>query len=400
MPGLERLHRELGAYGLAVLGVNARENKDTVARYGKELGLTFPLVLDPDGKIGASYGAAGLPATFLVGRDGRAIGFAIGSREWGGVRARALINALLAEPAPRLAGPVRIGALTESWGPTTLIVGLRDGLQELGYREERDFTIGVRFTQGDPSELPAAARDLVRLGVDLIVAGETGNAARAAQMATDRIPIIFVGGSEPVELGLVKSFARPGGNVTGIADIDVELAPKRMELFRDIVPGLKRVLFAYDAANPLAASLLRAHRDAARRLDLTLVERPVRTQDEAQSVVAGARKGTVDGIVSPRLHSLNVPGFVLEVGASMVPTMFHSPFYVERGGLASYGAERHEMGRQAARIVDKILKGARPADLPVEQPNKFELVINLKTARSLGLTIPESALLRANRLIR
>lgn len=297
-------------------------------------------------------------------------------------------------------GPVRIGALTESWGPTTLIVGLRDGLTELGYREDRDFTIGVRFTQGDPSELPAAARDLVRLGVDLIVAGETSNAAKAAQMATDRIPIVFVGGSDPVEMGLVKSFAHPGGNITGIADIDVDLAPKRMELFRDIVPGLKRVLFAYDAANPLAGTLLRVHRDAARRLGLTLVERPVRTQDEAQAAIVGARKGAVDGIVSPRLHSLNIPGFILEVGAkATVPTMFHSPFFVERGGLASYAADRHEMGRQAARLVDRILKGAKPADLPVEQANKFELVLNLRTARALGLTLPTSILLRADRVI-
>jgi putative ABC transport system substrate-binding protein len=126
-------------------------------------------------------------------------------------------------------GPLRIGALTESWGPTTLIVGLRNGLQELGYREERDFTIGVRFTQGDPAELPAAARDLVRLGVDLIVAGDTINAAKAARLATDLIPIVFVGGSDPVEAGLVKSFAHPGGNITGIADIDFELVGKRME---------------------------------------------------------------------------------------------------------------------------------------------------------------------------
>jgi putative ABC transport system substrate-binding protein len=299
------------------------------------------------------------------------------------------------------AGPVRIGALSESWGPTTLIVGLRDGLQELGYREDKDFTIGVRFTQGDPNELPAAARDLVRLGVDLIVAGETSTAAKAAQMATDRIPIVFVGGSDPVESGVVKSFARPGGNITGIADMDVELAPKRMELFRDLVSGLKRVLFAYDAANPLAATLLRVHRDAARRLGLTLLERPVRTQEEAQAVIVGTRRSDADGIFSPRLHSLNIPGFILEVGAKgAVPTMFHSPFYVERGGLASYAADRHELGRQAARLVDKILKGAKPADLPVEQANKFELVINLRTARALGLTIPESVLVRTDRLIK
>ncbi|HEU4438559.1 MAG TPA: ABC transporter substrate-binding protein [Methylomirabilota bacterium] len=315
--------------------------------------------------------------------------------------ALALAGAWLAAPPAegQRTSPVRIGALTESWGPTTLLVGLRDGLQELGYREDRDFSIGVRFTQGDPAELPAAARDLVRLGVDLIVASDSTNAIRAARMATDRIPIVFVGGSEVVESGVVKSFAHPGGNITGVADIDVELVPKRMELFREMVPGLKRVLFAYDAGNPLADALLRAHRDAARRLGLVLVERPVRSQEEAQAAFAGFRRGEADGILSPRLHSLNIPGFILEIGAKATPTMFHSSYYVERGGLASYGADRHEMGRQAARIVSKILKGARPADLPIEQANTFELVVNLKTARALDLTVPESVLLRAGRII-
>ena len=305
-------------------------------------------------------------------------------------------HAVEAQPAR----PVKIGALTESWGPTPQIVGLRDGLQELGYREDKDFTIGVRFTQGNPTELPAAARDLVKLGVDLIVTGETGNATKAAQMASDRVPIVFIGGSDPVGLGLVKSFARPGGNITGIADLDVELAPKRMEIFREMVPALKRVLFVYDAANAYAVTLLRMHRDAARRLGLMLVERPVRTQEEAQAAIVGARKGDVDGIFSPRLLSLNIPGFILEVGAKgTVPTMFHSVFYVERGGLASYAADQHELGRVAARLVDRILKGAKPADLPVEQPTKFELAINLKTAKALGLTIPQSILLRADRVI-
>ena len=303
---------------------------------------------------------------------------------------------VLAQP-PRL---VKIGALTESWGPTPAIVGLRDGLQELGYREDKDFTIGVRFTEGKPADLPAAARDLVRLGVDIIVTTESGTAAKAAQMATNRIPIVVIGSGDPVGLGLVQSFARPGGNITGIADLDVELAPKRMEIFRELVPGLKRILVPYDATNPDAVALLAVHREAARQLGLTLIEKPLRSEEEARAAITGLRKAEADGIISLRFLSLNIPGFMLEVASrGVIATMFHAPFFVERGGLASYSANTHELGKQAARLVDKILKGAKPAEVPVEQPTKFELVINLKTAKALGLTIPPSLLLRADHLI-
>src|SRR5262245_35361613 len=130
---------------------------------------------------------------------------------------------------------VQIGALTESWGPTPAIIGLRDGLVALGYREDQDFTIGVRFTQGESGELLTAARELVRRGADVIVTTEGGNTAKAAQLATNRIPIVFIGGGDPVQLGLVQSLARPGGNLTGIASLDVEMAPKRLEIFRELV---------------------------------------------------------------------------------------------------------------------------------------------------------------------
>jgi putative ABC transport system substrate-binding protein len=297
------------------------------------------------------------------------------------------------------ARPIKIGALTESWGVTPAIVGLRDGLQELGYRENEDFVIGVRFTQGNTSELPAAARDLVQREVDIIVTVEGGNTARAAQMATKRIPIVFIGGDDPVRSGLVKSFAAPGGNITGIADLDTALVPKRLQLFRDLVSGLKRLLIIYDATNPYAVVQLEVHRAAARSLGLTLVERPVRTEEEARAAITAIRRQDVDGILAPRFLSLNIPGFVLEAGQA-IPTMFQGgPFFVERGGLASYTANDGHSGRQAARLVDKILKGAKPADLPVEQPTKFDLLINLKTAKALGLTIPQSVLFRADRLI-
>lgn len=295
---------------------------------------------------------------------------------------------------------VKIGALTESWGPTPAIIGLRDGLQELGYRENEHFVIGVRFTQGNPVELSAAARDLVRHGVDIIVTAEGGNSAKAAQMATTRIPIVFMGGSDPVGLGLVQSLAHPGGNITGTADLDVELGPKRMEIFRELIPSLKRLLLPYDATNAYAVAQLPAYRDAARHLGLTLVERPVRSEEEARAAITGVRKGEVDGIFSPRFLSLNIPGFILDTAAKRaIPTMFHGSFLVERGGLVSYSASDEQLGRQAARLVDKILKGVKPADLPVEQPTKFKLVINLKTAKALGLTIPQSVLIRADEVI-
>jgi putative ABC transport system substrate-binding protein len=298
--------------------------------------------------------------------------------------------------SPRM---IKIGALTDSWGPTPAIVGLRDGLQELGYRENQDFVLGVRFTQGNVAELPEAARALVRHGVDIIIASSGGtNAAKAAQMATTRTPIVFMAGSDPIGAGLVKSFARPGGNITGIAEVD--LVPKRMEIFRELVPGLKRVSLVYDATDPDTVSRLEVYRTAAQRLGLTLVERPVRTEDEARTTISAVRKGEVDGFLSPRTTVLNIPGLILEIAPKRaIPAMFPDAIFVEQGGLASYSSNVYELGRQAARLVDKILKGAKPGDVPVELPTRFELVVNQKTAKALGLTIPPSLLQRADQVI-
>jgi putative ABC transport system substrate-binding protein len=297
--------------------------------------------------------------------------------------------------------PVKIGALTASWGPSKAIVGLREGLQQLGYREDIDFALGVRSTQGSAVELPAAARQLVRFGADILVADGNGEAAKAAQSAAlERIPVVFMGATDPVGRGLVRSLARPGGNVTGIASLEVDLGPKRLEIFRELMPGLKRVMAPYDAAEPAFEQMLAVYRDAARRLGLTLVETPLRNEDEVRAVVAEIRKGQVDGIVSPRSLSLNIPGFMLETAARQAAaTMFHDSYFVERGGLVSYAENSAEVGRQAARLVDRIMKGAKPADLPVEQSTKFELFINAKTAKALGLTVPPSLLLRADKVI-
>jgi putative ABC transport system substrate-binding protein len=181
--------------------------------------------------------------------------------------------------------PLQIGALTVAWGPNPQVIGLRDGLLALGYREDKDFVIGVRFTQGDVPALLAAARELVQLEADLILT-EDANGTKAAQMATRRIPIVFAGWTDPLGAGLIQSFSRPGGNITGVTNLSLELGPKRLQVFQEIIPGLKRVLFPYDAANADAVTEARGYRDAARRLGIELVERAVRTEAEARTALA------------------------------------------------------------------------------------------------------------------
>jgi len=298
--------------------------------------------------------------------------------------------------------PLRIGALSDSWGPTPQIVGLRDGLLELGYRENEQFVLGVRFTQGDLTALPAAARDLVQYEVDLIFASDVP-AAKAAQLVTTRIPIVFAGlGGNPVEMGLIQSFAQPGGNITGVANLDVDLGPKRLEVFRDLIPGLHRVLFPYDPTDASSVAAVRGYREAAGRLGIVLVEQAVQTPAEAQATLAKVRKDEVDGILQPPPIASNIPGFILETARQQgIPTMFDTAFYVEQsGGLASYGPDLFATGRQAARLVDKILKGTKPAEIPVEVNSKIEFAINLKVAKALGLTIDPVVLYQADRLVR
>jgi putative tryptophan/tyrosine transport system substrate-binding protein len=298
------------------------------------------------------------------------------------------------------ARPIHIGTLNPSWGPVPPEVGLRDGLQELGYRENKDFVLGIRFTQGNTAALPAAARELVQFGADIIFAS-TQSAATAAQKATTRLPIVFAIVSDPLGSGLVESFARPGGNVTGVADLSLELGPKRLELFQQIIPGLKRVLFIYAATDAISVKAARVYRDAARKLGIELVEKAVRTEEEAQSILAGVQTDEIDGILGAHQPPLNINGFIMEGSAKRaIPTMFTSSFFVESGGLASYGPNLYETGRQAARLVDKIIKGTSPAEIPVEVNTKIEFAINLKVAKALGLKIPAEALYRADKVIK
>jgi putative ABC transport system substrate-binding protein len=296
--------------------------------------------------------------------------------------------------------PIRIGALTDSWGPTPGVVGLRDGLQKLGYQENKDFVIGVRFTQGDAAALPKAARELIQQGADLLFTVDSAP-TKAAHVATNSIPIVLYGAGDPVGLGLIKSFARPGGNITGVTDLDLELDTKRLEIFKEMIPGLKRVMFSYDPSDAFSVAQAKVYRDTARPLKIVLIEKPVRTQEEAQATFSSIRKNEVHGIVVPRSLSLNIPGFGLEATTRQgIPTMFFGPWFVENGGLASYGPDFYESGRQAARLVDKILEGTNPAEIPVEVNNEIEFVINLKIAQTVGIKIAPEVLYRATRVIR
>jgi len=296
--------------------------------------------------------------------------------------------------------PIRIGVLTDSWGPTPGVVGLRDGLKERGYRENQDFVIGVRFTQGDIAALPQAARELVEHGIDILFTNDPAP-AKAAQMATSRIPIVFYGTGDPIGLGLIQSFSHPGGNVTGVTDLDLELDSKRLEIFKKMIPGLTRVLFPYDPSEAFSVAEAKIYRESARRLKIMLIEKTVVTQKEAQAIFDRIRKNEVHGIVVPRSLSFNIPGLAVEVTSQKrIPTMFFGPWHVDQGGLASYGPDFYQSGRQAARLVDKILKGTNPREIPVEVNNNIEFVVNLKVATATGIKIVPEALYQATRVIR
>jgi putative ABC transport system substrate-binding protein len=297
--------------------------------------------------------------------------------------------------------PIHIGALTDSWGPTPGVVGLRDGLTDLGYRENQDFVIGVRFTQGNIAALPEAARALVKQGIDILFTNNPAP-AKAAQTATSRIPIVFYGAGDPVGLGLIKSFARPGGNITGVTDLDLELDSKRLEIFKEMIPGLTRVVFPYDRAEAFSVAQAKVYRESAHRLKIILIEKPVVAPSQAEAVFDGFSKNNEGhGIVVPRSLSFNIPGLAVEATSQRrIPTMFFGPWYVDQGGFASYGPDFYQSGRQAARLVDKILKGTNPGEIPVEVNNNIEFVVNLKVANALGIKIAPEALYRANRVIR
>jgi putative ABC transport system substrate-binding protein len=280
---------------------------------------------------------------------------------------------------------------------------IRQALRERGYIEGQNIATEYRYAEGKIDRFPELAAELVRLKVDIIVAAGTDRVVRAAMNATKTIPIVMSGAPlDPVEAGIVDSLARPGGNVTGVTIIATELSGKRLELLKEAVPKVARVAVLYDPANPASVIELKEVQTAARALKLTVRSWEVRDADGFERVFAALNKERPDGlfVLSSPLMNANqkrTVGFALK---SRLPSMYSNRDHVDAGGLMSYGADRAESYRRVAYFVDRILKGAKPADLPVERPMRFELVINLKTAKQIGVTIDPNLLARANRLIK
>ncbi len=282
----------------------------------------------------------------------------------------------------------------------TRIEAFRRGLRDLSYVEGQNLTIESRTAEGKYYRLPSLAAELVRLKVDVIVAATTPPAL-AAKATTTTIPIVFVDVGDPVGSGLVASLARPGENITGLSDLSPELSGKRLELRKEGVPGVARVAVLWRPAHPLGALLLRETRVAARRLGVELQPLEVRDPNDFEGAFGAATRGR-----AAALKVLDSPFFtkyrarIVDLATeSRLPVMYGFREFVDAGGFMSYGTNLLDLYRRAAHYADKILKGAKPADLPVEQPSRFELLINLRTAKALGLTIPPSVLMRADEVI-
>ncbi len=277
----------------------------------------------------------------------------------------------------------------------------RQGLRELGYVEGRNILIESRFSEGKLDRLPALAAELAALNVDVIIAAGGGLIAQAAKGATGTIPIVMTNVEDPVASGLVSSLARPGGNVTGLSALIPELSGKRLELVREMVPKLSRVAVLWNSAYPEKTTEFKQTQAAGKALGIQVQSLEVQRANSIDGALAAATKeraGALLTLPDPLTNTLQAR--IVELAAKrQLPTMFTQRSPVEAGGLMSYGPSYADLFRRAATYVDSILKGARPQDIPVEQPTKFELVINLKTAKALGLKIPQSLLLRADRVI-
>jgi putative tryptophan/tyrosine transport system substrate-binding protein len=306
----------------------------------------------------------------------------------------------LAARAQQSGKTYRVGWLQPGPLPDPWVKGFRRGLQEFNYVEGKNLIIDYRWGDGNFDRLPAMAADLVRLNPDVIISVNTA-ALLALQKATTTIPIVMLGTADPVALGLVRSLARPGANITGMSVMAPELSQKRLELLKEVVPNLDRVTALSNPGNPAVILALQETQAAAQALGLTLRSIDMREPSEIDltlSVIAREPPGALVLLVDTMIHSQRVPivGFAVK---HRLPTI--SPFreFAEAGGLMAYGPQLPDLLQRAVGLIDKVLRGEKPANLPVQQPTKFELIVNLKTARALGLTVPPMLLARADEVI-
>src|SRR5262245_16976058 len=294
-----------------------------------------------------------------------------------------------------------VSATGDANNPGPQIEAFRQGLRDLGYFEGNNINVEYRYGEGKRDRLSSLVAELVQLKVDVLVVGTTG--LRVAKPATKTIPIVMVVNADPVATGIVESLARPGGNITGFTTLARDLGGKRLELLREVAPRIKRVGVLWDAESPSSPIGLEEYESAARALKISLQSLEVRgSNPDFEGAFQAATKGRVDALITIRSAVLNrYPKQVRELAVkSRMPSMCETIGWVEDGCLMSYAATEVDQWRRAATYVDKILKGVKPADLPVEQPTKFELVINLEAAKQIGLIISQSVLYRADKVIK
>jgi putative tryptophan/tyrosine transport system substrate-binding protein len=299
--------------------------------------------------------------------------------------------------------PPRIGFLSPlpptAPGASRNLEAFRQGLRALGYREDQHVTLEVR--EAPPDRLAEVAAELVRLPVDVLVTWTTP-AIQAAKQATSTIPIVMAASGDPIQTGFVASLARPGGNITGLTILSAELSAKRFELLTQLVPGLARVAVLWNPANPAMALEWQATQEAAGRLGVQVQSLEIWGPDEFARAFAAATREQAQALyfTADALFSIHISRLLDFASRHQLPTSFHRREFVEAGGLMTYGVNLPDLFHRAATYVDKIFKGATPAGLPVEQPTTFEFVINLRTAKGLGLTIPPTLLFQATEVLR
>jgi putative ABC transport system substrate-binding protein len=300
----------------------------------------------------------------------------------------------LAQTAKRF----RIGVVNTALAPNAQMVeGLRAGLTQLGMQEGRDVSFDIRFTRGDAGAVSTAAEELAKAQVDLIFANGAV-AAHAAKVSTPTIPIVFTIVPDPVASGLVSNLAKPDGNITGVSSLTTDLVPRRIEILKALAPSVSRVIAVYHPDDPASLAAVKKAQAVAAEFKVTVLDRAVRDPADVERVMKEAASG--DGLLPPDLASLAIPGRMLELSrAPKIPGVFPTTLWVQQGALASYGSDPYAEGVQAAALVAKILKGAKPREVPIEGARTLVFAINKATAGAMGIGVPPELLKRADRVV-